>query len=627
MAQLNIVLDAGHALTTAGKQTPDGIKEWSLNDAVCDLATEKFKLYGVNVIRTDHNEGQTDESLSARVAEYLAKAAEILCVISVHHNALSATWSSATGIEVYTDNNPTAADTQLATLIHAKLAAKTGLRARGVKKAAFTVINQNKVTAVLCEGGFMDGTNDYKIITSKAGQQAYADAIVEAVVEMYNLKKVSSTTTSTTGKAYKVVKTINRYASAAAAQEKRDSKGTYEPGTYYIYNKYPDGLKGMYNISKDATGASAGSWINPSENVVEQAPTQPAVQQLYRVRKSWDDAKSQVGAFGSIDNAKDACQKAGSGYHVFDWNGKVVYSYTAPVTPKPEEPKEEPKVEPTPTPTPTAVYDLDYPVKTKIIEKGKTCADTEVVKAIKYIVANNPSFDIEIAKAFFKLAPNYGIDPTMAISQSILETGWFKYVGSAVKPEHHNYCGLGVTSTGITGGIFSTIEDGVTAQLQHLFAYGCKDALPVDEVILDPRFKYVTRGIAPYWQNLAGRWAVPGYDKNTYATPEAAMQAENTYGQKILSIRNKLLATTVSEADTEKYFPTPKEEPKVEPEVKPNDTTKPEVSEPAIDNTVKDPVENAPVTDANDKKADTIVDIILRVLKKLAELFLGKFNK
>ena len=611
---LGIVLDAGHALTTAGKQTPDGIKEWALNDAVCDLATEKFKLYGVNVIRTDHNEGQTDESLSARVAEYLAKAAEILCVISVHHNALSATWSSATGVEVYTDNNPTSDDTKLATLIHSKLAAKTGLKARGVKKAAFTVINQNKVTAVLCEGGFMDGTNDYKVITSKAGQQAYADAIVEAVVEMYNLKKVSSTTTSTTGRAYKVVKTINRYANAADAKARTNAKGTYEAGTYYIYNKYPDGLNGMYNISKDTTGASAGSWINPSENVVEQAPAQPTVQQLYRVRKSWDDAKSQVGAFGSLDNAKQCCQEAGSGYHVFDWNGTVVYSYTAPVTPKPEEPKEEPKVEPTPTPTPTvtAVYDLDYPIKTKIVDVVKDVENRDITQAIKYIVANNPSFDIGIAKAFFKLAPKYGIDPTMAISQSILETGWFKYIGSAVKPEHHNYCGLGVTSTGITGGIFNTIEDGVTAQLQHLFAYGCKDTL--NETILDPRFKYVTRGIAPHWQNLAGRWAVPGYDKNTYSTPEAAMKAENTYGQKILNIRNKLLATEVTDADIEKYFPTQK------PVETPNEV--PPIEEPKGEPEIKDPVDTTTTNNIDSNKVNTILGILEKILK----IILGWFQ-
>lgn len=44
--------------------------------------------------------------------------------------------------------------------------------------------------------------------------------------------------------------------------------------------------------------------------------------QLYRVRKSWTDAKSQIGAFSSLENAKKACK---SGYSVFDSNGNVVY--------------------------------------------------------------------------------------------------------------------------------------------------------------------------------------------------------------------------------------------------------------------------------------------------------------
>lgn len=370
---------------------------------------------------------------------------------------------------------------------------------------------------------------------------------------------------NTVGKEYKLVTSVNRYPTAADAQAKTNAKGTYEAGTYYIYNKYPNGLNGVYNISTDKTGASAGSWINPAENVVVEQPKQEEpVAELYRVRTKWTDVKSQKGAFSNLENAKACCQAAGEGYNVFNSKGKVVYSYNAPVVEEPTKPEEVIPETPNPEVIITAVYDLDYPVKTKIVDKtiGRTNADC--TKAIKYILANNSAFDVEIAKAFFKLAPKYGIDPVMAISQSILETGWFKYVGSAVTAEQHNYCGLGVTSNGVAGGAFDTIEDGVTAQLQHLFAYGSKDALPNDETVLDPRFKYVTRGIAPYWQNLAGRWAVPGYDKNTYSTPEAAMKAENTYGQKILSIANKLLATEVTDADIEKYFKV--ETPKVETE-------------------------------------------------------------
>ena len=50
--------------------------------------------------------------------------------------------------------------------------------------------------------------------------------------------------------------------------------------------------------------------------------TNTSAKQLYRVRKSWSDAKSQIGAFASFENAKKACK---SGYSVFDNNGNVVY--------------------------------------------------------------------------------------------------------------------------------------------------------------------------------------------------------------------------------------------------------------------------------------------------------------
>ena len=46
----------------------------------------------------------------------------------------------------------------------------------------------------------------------------------------------------------------------------------------------------------------------------------------YRVRKSWADSKSQVGAYKILENAINECNKAGYGYHVFDDSGKSVYS-------------------------------------------------------------------------------------------------------------------------------------------------------------------------------------------------------------------------------------------------------------------------------------------------------------
>lgn len=45
---------------------------------------------------------------------------------------------------------------------------------------------------------------------------------------------------------------------------------------------------------------------------------------FYRVRKTWANAKSQLGAFASFENAKRLCDK-NAGYFVFDNDGKCVY--------------------------------------------------------------------------------------------------------------------------------------------------------------------------------------------------------------------------------------------------------------------------------------------------------------
>ncbi len=76
-----------------------------------------------------------------------------------------------------------------------------------------------------------------------------------------------------TGTPYEVVVTINKYSTSTDAAAQRNATGTVAVGTYYIYNNYPNGVNGMYNISTDPTGASAGFWINPAENVVATAPT------------------------------------------------------------------------------------------------------------------------------------------------------------------------------------------------------------------------------------------------------------------------------------------------------------------------------------------------------------------
>lgn len=52
------------------------------------------------------------------------------------------------------------------------------------------------------------------------------------------------------------------------------------------------------------------------------------VVKYYRVRKSWEDAASQLGAYTVLANAKAMTDK-NPGYEVYDWNGKQVYPEVA----------------------------------------------------------------------------------------------------------------------------------------------------------------------------------------------------------------------------------------------------------------------------------------------------------
>ena len=142
----------------------------------------------------------------------------------------------------------------------------------------------------------------------------------------------------------------------------------------------------------------------------------------------------------------------------------------------------------------------------------------------------------EIACCFIEVGKKYGVNGNIAFCQAILETGWFKFdKGTAVTPEQHNYCGLGVVSKGSKGCSFNTVEDGVTAMIQHLYAYADTKELPKGEILIDPRFKYVQRGVAKTWDDLSNRWAM-----------------NKDYGKHILNIYEELInykpegGTTVS---------------------------------------------------------------------------------
>ena len=144
----------------------------------------------------------------------------------------------------------------------------------------------------------------------------------------------------------------------------------------------------------------------------------------------------------------------------------------------------------------------------------------------RFVQKVNPKA-IELANFYVKLGSDYGMRGDIAFAQAILETDYFRFTG-VVKAHQNNFCGLGSTGPDKSGATFDTPKEGVLAHLQHLFAYAETKPLPNKYPLVDPRFRFVRRGVAPTWIELNGKWAVPG----------------DRYGQTILNIYERMSEST-----------------------------------------------------------------------------------
>ncbi len=169
-------------------------------------------------------------------------------------------------------------------------------------------------------------------------------------------------------------------------------------------------------------------------------------------------------------------------------------------------------------------------MSTKIM--GQAQASVEQMRAyIKKVNPKAPESVLAMIPLYITEGALEGVRGDIAFAQSCLETGNLTFSGSAVTLDQNNFCGMGVTRTGVKGNSFKTPKEGIRAQIQHLKAYACDDAL--EQRCIDPRFTYVKRGCAPYVEWL-------GIQEN----PSGAGWASGKgYGTKILNILSNILET------------------------------------------------------------------------------------
>ena len=81
------------------------------------------------------------------------------------------------------------------------------------------------------------------------------------------------------------------------------------------WSTFKSNVKNALGTSSSTSSSSTSSSTSTSE--------------LYRIRKTWADSSSQIGAYSSLENAEKACK---TGYSVFDSKGNIVYTPSTSTT-------------------------------------------------------------------------------------------------------------------------------------------------------------------------------------------------------------------------------------------------------------------------------------------------------
>jgi hypothetical protein len=160
----------------------------------------------------------------------------------------------------------------------------------------------------------------------------------------------------------------------------------------------------------------------------------------------------------------------------------------------------------------------------RILGEGRVPGET----MSRFLLRINPNaeedFVADLAQFYTEEAEAEGVNHDIAFAQMCLETGFLRY-GNLVTADMNNFAGLGAIGPGQNGERFPEPRIGVRAHIQHLKAYAT-DA-PLQQELVDTRYRWVRYGSAPTIHGLAGTWA-----------------ADKEYAEKIISILEELYRFT-----------------------------------------------------------------------------------
>lgn len=149
--------------------------------------------------------------------------------------------------------------------------------------------------------------------------------------------------------------------------------------------------------------------------------------------------------------------------------------------------------------------------------------NTSEVQLMMFLKANNENALTQfpdLPKLYREEATIEGVNYDIAFSQACVETNFLRF-GGGLKASQNNFGGLGDVGGSPEGATFPSARLGVRAHVQQLKAYASLEPLVQEQV--SPRFRFVTRGIAPLVGQLSGRWS-----------------ADLQYGDRIMAVIRRL---------------------------------------------------------------------------------------
>lgn len=158
----------------------------------------------------------------------------------------------------------------------------------------------------------------------------------------------------------------------------------------------------------------------------------------------------------------------------------------------------------------------DYPIM------GTTVVPLD--RFLAFVETKNPGLGrakwTELWEAYRDACRAEGVDQAVALVQMLHETGYQRF-GGTVQARQNNFAGIGTVDKNTPGHSFPDVRTGALAHVQHLKAYA--STAPLASTLVDPRFRYVKRGVAPSVRSLTGKWA-----------------ADPAYGDKLVALYNQV---------------------------------------------------------------------------------------